>query len=483
MFNLFELYTSVTWLGGFNKVSIDSKWHRIAYVLCRATKKQKQAAKSAKMCFKENLLAFAERLEALSESYHEQNGVPQGPCLKRMKLETCSGPRLRSRSDRRPSYPVRPRRSVQWSLRTSFDVLTYLPLPKQSCNEAIKCITPLRGSFRRNPLPTTQQLDELIDLVPGDVLRSALLWLRRFAQNPLERMDFVEETLHFRYSSELLHMRQKLNHSFKRESTHSILIKHTQTESEDEQSRESDEDAKDIDVRHGPQFQAEIPPYTPLLNQSPSRRWNTTPITLKDRPNRKQARWSREKVLGSREMRLEWVDRCNDSLRVSLGGASESLGMRFMGNRVRNSWTTEQECLFASGFALHGRSFDEIRDAFLPEKTNEDLVIYYYNIWKQCRTPAAAEWYQEKRQKILDQQKADQQRQLEIKTRNRLQAAEGRQRRMDKKQQKKLEDALTWVRSLAKNPENNRSVRGHLFYASVQRMASLYRDGTIQLPP
>lgn len=109
---------------------------------------------------------------------------------------------------------------------------------------------------------------------------------------------------------------------------------------------------------------------------------------------------------------------------MTLGASSSALGLSSMGNRVRSTWNTEQERRFASGIALHGRAFDEIREEFLPEKTTADLVLYYYNIWKQRRTPAAEEWYCEKRQKVLDQEKADQQRQQEIKTRNRIQAAE-----------------------------------------------------------
>lgn len=80
-------------------------------------------------------------------------------------------------------------------------------------------------------------------------------------------------------------MRQKLNRNFKRET---ISIKQSQAESEEEdsQSDEEIEDTKDADVRCGPQFQAEIPPFRPLSNTAPSPHWNTTPIYLNERPLR-----------------------------------------------------------------------------------------------------------------------------------------------------------------------------------------------------
>lgn len=173
MFNLFELYCCVVWHGGFNKVCFDSKWHRIAYVLCRATKRQKGAAKAAKLCFNERLVAFAQHLESLCEPpSQDQNGNPLESCLKRMKVEVSLNPRptmrcLRSRLGQEDP-PVKQRRPVQWSLRTSFDVVTYMPLPRSFTREAIKCIAPQRGTLKRSPI-LQNQFTEVDDIVQGKV--------------------------------------------------------------------------------------------------------------------------------------------------------------------------------------------------------------------------------------------------------------------------------------------------------------------------
>lgn len=116
-------------------------------------------------------------------------------------------------------------------------------------------------------------------------MRSALRWVRSFARDPSSKMDSIEDLYHFRYSGELLRMRQKLNRNFKRET---ISIKQSQAESEEENSDSGEEieDAKDADVRCGPQFQAEIPPFRQLSNTTPSPHWNITPMHLNQRPLR-----------------------------------------------------------------------------------------------------------------------------------------------------------------------------------------------------
>eukprot|EP00955_Chlamydomonas_euryale_P090194 364520-Chlamydomonas_euryale.AAC.2 len=65
-----------------------------------------------------------------------------------------------------------------------------------------------------------------------------------------------------------------------------------------------------------------------------------------------------------------------------------------MGGLVRKLWSEEEEILFATGMQqLRRRDFGLMQRKFLPHKTPQQLVSYYYNIWKPRRTDEAINWY------------------------------------------------------------------------------------------
>lgn len=75
------------------------------------------------------------------------------------------------------------------------------------------------------------------------------------------------------------------------------------------------------------------------------------------------------------------------------GAQGKALGTADMGAKVRKSWTPEEEKLFAAGFEKYGRAFREVRKACLPGKTVEDIVAYYYNVWKLLYTHDSRVWH------------------------------------------------------------------------------------------
>ena len=74
--------------------------------------------------------------------------------------------------------------------------------------------------------------------------------------------------------------------------------------------------------------------------------------------------------------------------------AQQPLGLPLMGSAVADSWSSEEEQQFEEGMLLLGRDFPAIRKQFLPQRETEDLVLYYYNVWKTQITPRAQAWYQ-----------------------------------------------------------------------------------------
>ena len=153
-----------------------------------------------------------------------------------------------------------------------------------------------------------------------------------------------------------------------------------------------------------------------------------------------------------------------------------------MGRVVQHTWSIEECASFERGFLQYGRDFALIQRTFLNTKRIEDLVIYYYSIWKQRRTPGAARYYHLKQQKMEEAAQEEAARQKEEDRRKRQLSEESKRKRLDRSQQRKLKDVLIWIRSLAKNPDSAQLDSTRPFYGCAQRMAQLYRSGAVHQP-
>ncbi|KAL6755209.1 hypothetical protein V8C86DRAFT_2682585 [Haematococcus lacustris] len=73
------------------------------------------------------------------------------------------------------------------------------------------------------------------------------------------------------------------------------------------------------------------------------------------------------------------------------------LGLSALGSKVRVEWSAAQEAAFVAGIRLHERNFERIQKEQLPDKTVEQIISYYYNIWKIRYTQDSVDWHNERR--------------------------------------------------------------------------------------
>jgi len=149
--------------------------------------------------------------------------------------------------------------------------------------------------------------------------------------------------------------------------------------------------------------------------------------------------------------------------------------MSKMGKVVRNEWSEEEERKFEEGILKHGRDFSRIQSDFLRHKSIGELVLYYYNVWKQRRTPAAGEYYSEKRKREEDARKEAELHRLESLIKRKQRSEESKKRRLDKNQQKKLKETLLWIKTIARQPDHRELTKSRTTPTCAVRMAGIYR--------
>lgn len=132
---------------------------------------------------------------------------------------------------------------------------------------------------------------------------------------------------------------------------------------------------------------------------------------------------------------------------------------------------------FEDGVLEHGRDFALIQSFFLPEKSMEDLVLYYYSIWKQLRSPRSQEYYAQKRRGVEDAKRKAEILAKEAQDRRKRQCKESKQRRLERTQKRKIRDTVKWLRTLSQNPDAMDSLRSHPFYSNALKMVQNCRNG------
>ena len=90
-----------------------------------------------------------------------------------------------------------------------------------------------------------------------------------------------------------------------------------------------------------------------------------------------------------------WIEQGRAALEDALPrSAQKPLGLHLIGAAVGQGWSDAEAQQFEEGMLLFGRDFPAIRKQFLPQRETEQLVLYYYNVWKTQSTARAQAWYQ-----------------------------------------------------------------------------------------
>lgn len=93
--------------------------------------------------------------------------------------------------------------------------------------------------------------------------------------------------------------------------------------------------------------------------------------------------------------RAAWIEQGRAALEDALPrSAQKPLGLHLIGAAVGQGWSDAEAQQFEEGMLLFGRDFPAIRKQFLPQRETEQLVLYYYNVWKTQSTARAQAWYQ-----------------------------------------------------------------------------------------
>lgn len=66
-------------------------------------------------------------------------------------------------------------------------------------------------------------------------------------------------------------------------------------------------------------------------------------------------------------------------------------------------WTAEEVKIFGDMLARHGKDFNLIAQQLRPSRTVEDVVVFYYHVWKLRRVPEARRWAEGKQDVRLSQ--------------------------------------------------------------------------------
>ena len=81
--------------------------------------------------------------------------------------------------------------------------------------------------------------------------------------------------------------------------------------------------------------------------------------------------------------------------------ARKELGLHLMGAAVGEGWTDDEAQQFEEGLLKYRKDFAAISKQFLPYRSPEDLVLYFYNVWKTRLTARAQAWYRRKEVTIV----------------------------------------------------------------------------------
>ena len=119
------------------------------------------------------------------------------------------------------------------------------------------------------------------------------MWLKMYAQCPVEKSDVEHVMYDVRWAGHLLRMREKRNKTFQRQAARSILRQNgaqTTVVEKSEKSEEEtieDQDVKPNVIMEGPQYQAEIPEWRPRPTEPLPCRWDTPSMRIHFHPSHK----------------------------------------------------------------------------------------------------------------------------------------------------------------------------------------------------
>lgn len=169
----------------------------------------------------------------------------------------------------------------------------------------------------------------------------ALSYLKALARDPFALEEPSGGRIGFHCSGLLLQMKTKMNRNLKHETSRSILQRFDDHIDDEKLVLETiefeDEVSTSNKMREGPQFQAEIPEWTPLPNSMVSNKWITSPLNIdckykqehlirNSRHEYREGRLVGDKrkiVLLNRKERHQWVDSQSNRLRSELGAVSK----------------------------------------------------------------------------------------------------------------------------------------------------------------
>ena len=156
VFNVFELYCCVKWHGGYEHLSKEHAWHRVAYDLCRVSKRRRDVAQAAEECYRQYLrphdAALANLPLKLSPTLRDrrsdarddvvafdarQEATTKGDGVMGVDVWTERRRKLRVRSQ-----PTQRRLKRRFKKSTSFDLLSTIPLPLDDRCDVVTRISP-----------------------------------------------------------------------------------------------------------------------------------------------------------------------------------------------------------------------------------------------------------------------------------------------------------------------------------------------------
>ncbi|CAD7695438.1 unnamed protein product [Ostreobium quekettii] len=237
-------------------------------------------------------------------------------------------------------------------------------------------------------------------------------------------------------------------------------------------------------IREGVEYQAEIPTWRPRAPGGPAQgeaKWFTAPVwpqpvapadenRINGRPLPRPTNF-----LEDLQARQQWVDESSMALEEQLGSAAKVLGLQCMGSRVRRTWSGEEEMAFETGLNELGRDFTVIQQDYVPSKTLEDVILYYYNIWKTRWTEAAQRWYAKKRHDEMLQIKQQEEDQKLADELRRVVEERKEEQRIRRNQKILFSRVLVWFKNAAKDPLNANNGYQKLAVERARRAASVTR--------